>query len=213
MVMVKICGITRVEDLESTVKAGADFIGFVVNVPSSPRNIDINEATCLLSSLPSSVKSVIVTVPKSLKDLDKIMKLNPDYIQLHGETYLLMRSAEKVPKEKTIGVVNAKLPNALDIAVKYSELFGIVLLDSLKDSWLGGSGEPHDWRLSKIIRDRLYPKPIILAGGLTPENVADAVNIVKPYGVDVSTGVEAKPGVKDPEKVSKFIRRAKEAGI
>ncbi|MBO3809800.1 MAG: phosphoribosylanthranilate isomerase, partial [Candidatus Brockarchaeota archaeon] len=125
---------------------------------------------------------------------------------------LLINLAEKIHGENIIGAVNAKLPNALDLAMIYSKFFKMILVDSLKNNGLGGSGETHDWRLSRIIRDRLRPKPLILAGGLTPENVAVAVKIVKPYAVDVSTGVEASPGVKDPDKISRFIKRAKEAG-
>ncbi|MEM1557782.1 MAG: phosphoribosylanthranilate isomerase [Thermoproteota archaeon] len=211
MVRVKICGITRVEDLELAVNAGADFVGFVVNVPSSPRNLKHDAAARLISAIPTSIKSVVVTVSRNLEDLNSVMQLGADYIQLHGEPSLLTRFAEEARGKRVIGAVNARLPNALDLAVEYSKLFEMVLLDSSTDNGLGGSGKTHDWRLSRIIRDRLQPKPLVLAGGLTPENVATAVNIVKPYAVDVSTGVEARPGVKDPEKVLTFIRRAKEA--
>ncbi|MEM3712445.1 MAG: phosphoribosylanthranilate isomerase [Thermoproteota archaeon] len=212
MVRVKICGITKVEDLEFAVNAGADFVGFVVNVPSSPRNLKYDTAARLISAVPTSIKSVVVTVSRNLEDLNSVMQLGADYIQLHGEPSLIIRFAEEIRGERVIGAVNARLPNALELAVEYSKLFEMVLLDSLTDNGLGGSGKTHDWRLSRIIRDRLQPKPLVLAGGLTPENVVTAVNIVKPYAVDVSTGVEARPGVKDPEKVLTFIRRAKEAG-
>ncbi|MDW8034074.1 MAG: phosphoribosylanthranilate isomerase [Nitrososphaerota archaeon] len=209
MVRVKICGITRFEDLEFAVNAGADFVGFVVNTPFSPRNLKHDEATRLVSTVPSSVKSVVVTILRSLEEFNKIIQVGADYVQLHGEPSLLLRLAEENRGEGIIGAVNARLPNALDIAVKYSESFEMVLVDSLMDNGSGGSGKTHDWRRSRIIRDRLQPKPLILAGGLTPENVSTAVSIVKPYAVDVSTGVEAKPGIKDPEKVSMFIKRAK----
>ncbi|MBO3799503.1 MAG: phosphoribosylanthranilate isomerase [Candidatus Brockarchaeota archaeon] len=211
MVRVKICGITRVEDLEFVVNAGADFVGFVVNVPSSPRNLKHDAAARLISAVPTDVKSVVVTIPKSLEDLNSVIQLAADYIQLHGEPSLLIRLTEEFRGKGIIGAVNARLPNALDLAVEYSKIFDIVLLDSLMDNGSGGSGKTHDWELSRIIRERLQPKPLILAGGLTPENVAAAVRIVKPYAVDVSTGVEARPGIKDPRKVSMFIKRAKES--
>jgi len=131
---------------------------------------------------------------------------------LHGEPNLLMSLAQTLCMERVIGAVNARLPNALELALEYSKLFGMILVDSLRSNGLGGSGEAHDWMLSRIIRDRLQ-KPLILAGGLTPDNVATAVKIVKPYAVDVSTGVEANPGIKDPERVSMFIKRAKEAWV
>ncbi len=212
MVKVKICGITRFEDLEASVSAGADFVGFVVDVPSSPRNLDHRGAARLISTVPSSVKSVVVTVLRSPGDLRSIMELCADYVQLHGEPNLLMGLAEALHAEKAIGAVNARLPNALELALEYSKLFGMILVDSLRDNGLGGSGEAHDWGLSRIMRDRLQ-KPLILAGGLTPDNVATAVKIVNPYAVDVSTGVEASPGIKDPEKLSRFIKRAKEVRV
>jgi len=212
MVRVKICGITRFEDLEASVSAGADFVGFVVNVLSSPRNLDYKSAARLISAVPSSVKSVVVTVPRSTEDLRSIMELGADYVQLHGEPNSLMRLVEALYAERVIGAVNARLPNALGLALEYSRLFGMILVDSLRDNGLGGSGEAHDWRLSRIIRDVLQ-KPLILAGGLTPENVATAVKVVNPYAVDVSTGVETSPGIKDPEKLSRFIKRAREAGV
>jgi phosphoribosylanthranilate isomerase len=211
MVKVKICGITRFEDLEASISAGADFVGFVVNVPSSPRNLDYKSAARLISTVPSNVKSVAVTVLRSPEDLRSLMELGADYVQLHGELNLLM-SLAPLCAERAIGAVNAKLPNALELALECSKLFGMILVDSLRSNGLGGSGEAHDWGLSRIIRDRLQ-KPIILAGGLTPDNVATAVKIVNPYAVDVSTGVEASPGIKDSEKVSMFIKKAKEARV
>lgn len=210
MVKVKICGITRREDLEDAVSAGADIVGFIVDVPSSPRSLKHQDAAHLISTVPSSVKSVAVTVFRDLGSLIRVFDLGADYIQLHGEPSLLVNLAkEDLLKGSVIGVVNAKLPDALKLAVNYSKLFEIVLLDSLRNGGLGGSGEVHDWEVSRMIRDTIQPKPLILAGGLTPDNVGIAVSTVKPYGVDVSTGVEARPGVKDREKVFRFISEAK----
>lgn len=212
MVKVKICGITRIEDLEDAVSAGADIVGFIVDVPSSPRSLKRQDAAYLISMVPSSVSSVAVTVLRNLEGLKRVLDLGADYLQLHGEPSLLVNLAkESFLKGSVIGVVNAKLPNALELAVEYSKLFKIVLLDSLRNGGLGGSGEAHDWRASRMIRDAVQPRPLILAGGLTPDNVGIAVSTVKPYGVDVSTGVEACPGVKDREKVFKFVSEAKKA--
>jgi phosphoribosylanthranilate isomerase len=209
MVKVKICGITRIEDLELAVSAGADMLGFVVNVPSSLRNLSRREATRLISLVPSGVESVAVTVIREFKDLAGVIELDADYVQLHGDPLLLIKIAGWLSSKRVIGAVNARLPNALELATEYSKLFRVVLVDSLRDGGLGGSGETHDWTLSMRIRNTIFPKPLILAGGLTPENVVTAVSTVKPYAVDVSTGVEARPGVKDPEKVFRFIERAK----
>lgn len=162
--------------------------------------------------VPNSISSVAVTVLRDLESLKRVLDLGADYLQLRGEPSLLVNLAkEGFLREGVIGVVNAKLPNALELAVEYSKLFEIVLLDSLRNGCLGGSGETQDWRVSRMIRDAIQPKPLILAGGLTPENVRIAVSTVKPYGVDVSTGVEASPGVKDREKIFRFISEAKKA--
>ncbi|MGC8831842.1 MAG: phosphoribosylanthranilate isomerase [Thermoproteota archaeon] len=213
MVKVKICGITRREDLEDAVSAGADIVGFIVDVPSSPRSLKHQDAAHLISTVPSGVSSVAVTVLRDLESLMRVFDLGADYLQLHGEPSLLVNLAkEGFLKGSVIGVVNARLPSALKLAVDYSTLFEIVLLDSLRNGGLGGSGEAHDWRVSRMIRDAIQPRPLILAGGLTPDNVSIAVSTVKPYGVDVSTGVEAYPGVKDREKVFKFVSEAKKVG-
>ncbi len=213
MVKVKICGITRMEDLEDAISAGADIVGFIVDVPSSPRSLRNRDAAHLISMIPSSVSSVAVTVLRDLEGLKKVLDLGADYLQLHGEPSLLVNLAkEGFLRGDVIGVVNARFSNALELAVEYSGLFKMVLLDSLRNGGLGGSGEAHDWRVSRIIRDAIQPKPLILAGGLTPDNVGIAVSTVKPYGVDVSTGVETKPGVKDREKVFKFVSEAKKVG-
>ncbi|MEM2088443.1 MAG: phosphoribosylanthranilate isomerase [Thermoproteota archaeon] len=210
MVKVKICGITRMEDLEDAMSAGADIVGFIIDVPSSPRSLRRRDAAHLISMVPSSVSSVAVTVLRDLEGLKRVLDLGADYLQLHGEPSLLVNLAkEGFLRGSVIGVVNARFSNALELAVEYSGLFEIVLLDSLRNGCLGGSGEAHDWRVSRMIRDAIQPKPLILAGGLTPDNVGIAVSTVKPYGVDVSTGVETKPGVKDREKVFRFVSEAK----
>ena len=92
-----------------------------------------------------------------------------------------------------------------------SKKFDCVLLDSLTQGKYGGTGLTHDWTLSKHIRDLIYPVPLILAGGLSPNNVAEAVRMVNPYAVDVSSGVELKPGIKDNQKIVAFIKNAKDA--
>ncbi len=109
-----------------------------------------------------------------------------------------------------IGTVNATKPDAFNLAVEYSAKFESILLDSATDDKLGGTGLPHKWSISRRIRDEIYPTPLILAGGLDPQNVDEAIRKVKPYGVDVSTGVEVKPGIKDHVKIYDFVKKAKE---
>ncbi|MCX8153988.1 MAG: phosphoribosylanthranilate isomerase, partial [Candidatus Bathyarchaeota archaeon] len=187
-VKVKICGITRKEDLEAATTAGADAVGFVVGVASSPRNLSLAAAERLIRQVPPFVKSVLVTVPRSLDEFEAYEKLNPDAIQIHCENPYLVASVRlKLPNITLIGAVNARAPDALNSAVKMAKLFDAVLLDSFVGGKYGGTGVAHNWELSRQIRKAIYPKPLILAGGLTPENVADALHVVEPYAVDVSS--------------------------
>jgi len=212
-VRVKICGITSEKDLENAVAAGADAVGFVVNVPSSPRNISLEKAYELIRKVPVFVESVMVTIPENLDSLIRTYeKLKPTALQIHGEKLFnaeVMR--EKAFDAKLIAAINIGKNN--NLTGKLNELlkFDAVLLDSSVSGKYGGTGVTHDWVLSKKYKELIYPKPLILAGGLSPENVRDAIRIVQPYAVDVSSGVESSPGVKDPEKIFNFIKNAKEA--
>ena len=212
MVKVKICGLTREEDVEAAIDAGADSLGFVVGVPSSLRNITLSRAKELSSKIPENVNSVAVTVFKDLDELKRIYReLDTDFVQLHGSLYPFLESIVMLSfGRRIIRVVNAKAANALDLAGEYSRIFNAVLLDTAGVGGVGGTGVTHDWELSSRIRDAIQPFPLILAGGLTCENVGEAVRKVRPYGVDVSSGVEKSPGVKDHEKMFEFIRRVNE---
>lgn len=213
-VRVKICGITRKEDLDTAAVAGADAVGFVVGVASSPRNIALEKAEKLIRQVPPFVKSVLVTVPKSIDEFETYEKLNPDAIQIHGENLHAAASVRlKIPNILLIGAVNANLANVLDVVSRTAKIFDAVLLDSFADGRYGGTGIVHDWELSKRVKQVIHPKPLILAGGLNPENVAEAVRTVRPYAVDVSSGVERQPGIKDHQKIMEFIKNAKDVRI
>jgi len=213
-VRVKICGITRKEDLDAAVAAGADAVGFVVGVASSPRNIALEKAEKLIRQVPPFVKSVLVTVPRGIDEFEMYEKLNPDAIQIHGEKLHTAASVRlKIPNTLLIGAVNAKGANALDVVSKAAKIFDAVLLDSFANGRYGGTGIVHDWELSKRVKQAIHPKPLILAGGLTPENVAEAVRTVRPYAVDVSSGVELQPGIKDHKKIIEFIKNAKDVRV
>jgi phosphoribosylanthranilate isomerase len=211
-VKVKICGITRKEDLDAAATAGADAVGFVVGTAASPRNISIEKAEELFRQVPPFVKSVLVTVPTSFDELaETYEKLNPDVIQVHGKNLpAAVYVRLKFPKTPLIGAVNANSPNALETASRVSEMFDAVLLDSFVSGKYGGTGIVHDWELSKRVKQVIRPKPLILAGGLSPENVAEAVRTVQPYAVDVSSGVELQPGIKDHQKIVDFVKNAKD---
>ena len=212
MVRVKICGVTREEDLTTAVEAGADAIGLVVNVPTSPRNLTLREAKRLVSRVPIFVESVVVTVSSSPELLTEILEcLSPDAIQIHGgETPGFRLIREKLSGIRLIMAVSANSDAAIEKAAKISSSSDAILVDSYVEGKHGGTGVVHDWQLSKQIREAIAPKLLILAGGLTPENVGEAVDFVHPYAVDVSSGVEQHPGVKDPKKVFEFVKNAKE---
>jgi len=214
-VKVKICGITCEEDLKMVCNLGADAVGFIVGVPSSPRNLTLEKAKRLIRRVPIFVKSVLVTVPKSIEEILRLYtELRPDIIQIHGIIPLKISVLKRKGLNAfLVAAISVKSKNALQTAVKHARLFDAVLVDSYVAGRYGGTGVIHDWSVSKRIREAIHPKPLILAGGLNPENVKEAVKAVKPYAVDVSTGVELSPGIKDPEKVKAFIRNAKETAL
>jgi phosphoribosylanthranilate isomerase len=213
MVKVKICGITREDDLEMVVQAGADAVGFVVNVADSPRNLPLEKARDLIDKLPNDVDSVAVTVLNQLQKIEEInQKLNPSFIQLHGVP-IGLNCREKLPNLRLVIAINATSQNAVEEAIPHSEFADALLVDTCGVGELGGTGRTHNWNLSRKIRDAISPVPMILAGGLTPQNVDRAAIAVRPYGVDASTGVESRPGIKDPVKTAEFVRKAKEVKL
>lgn len=212
-VRVKICGITRKEDLVTAVTAGADAIGFVVGAASSPRNLTLDQAGRLMKRVPVFVERVAVTTSERIDFLVQIWKhLRPDSLQMHGQSLAVASALRKrMPNARLIRAVGVKDGNVNKADLELGEHFDAVLLDSFVQGQGGGTGVVHDWELSKRVKRMIDPIPLILAGGLEPENVQEAVRVVQPYAVDVSSGVEQRPGIKDPEKLYDFIRNAKEA--
>ncbi len=210
-VKVKICGITSREDLAVAEDAGADAVGFVVGVAASPRNLTLEKAKEIRQQASTTIEKFAVTVPTSIDFLVKLREeLKPDAIQIHGESISeasVLR--ERLRDVRLVKAVSAKPGGTVKAALTAAESFDAVLLDSFVHGKYGGTGVTHDWELSKRVKQAIYPTPLILAGGLTPENVKAAVQFVQPYCVDVSSGVELRPGVKDPKKVFEFVRNAK----
>jgi len=211
-VRVKICGLTREEDLAVAVSAGADAVGFLVGVPSSPRNLSLERAKTLLNKVPVFVDSVVVTPPKSVEWLLEVCeKLQPSAVQIHGKEQIdASKIRENTKSTRLIKTVYVTQDAVKDSVIEDLKTFDAVLLDSFVKGQYGGTGKVHDWKLSKRIKDLVAPVPVILAGGLKPENVTEAILAVKPYAVDVASGVEASPGVKDHEKVRAFVENAKQ---
>ncbi len=202
MVRVKICGITNENDASSAAGLGADALGFIF-YKGSKRYIDPKEAGRIISSLPPFVSAVGVFVNQSIEEIKEYARLSGiDTVQLHGDETPVF--CEEVPY-KMIKAVRVK--DAVNIAEV--ELYPVraILFDKHSDEMYGGTGSRFDWGVLKGLE---ISKKIILSGGLTPENVSQAVRLVKPYGVDVSTGVEDAPGKKNHEKMRKFIEAVKD---
>lgn len=210
MVKVKVCGITREEDVKASVEAGADALGFVVGFEDSPRNLSLKRAIRLIRVTPVFVTRVLVTPYKGYHELKTACEaLQPDAVQLYG------CSDVSLAREACLG---AKLIKPLDPSREKNversvEGYDAALLDRFDKDKLGGTGKEQDWGICKEVRRRLRNKPVILAGGLNQDNVIDAILTVRPYAVDVSSGVESKPGIKDRSKIAKFVAKAKEVDI
>jgi len=215
VVRVKICGITHKEDLVNAVNAGADAVGFIVEVPSSPRNLNLEKAEKLMKYVPIFVDCVAVTVPANIQILMEICeRLKPSYVQIHGDRRLdfsLIRSSH--PETGLIRALHVDSSKDVDDAVESSKFFDAILTDSLVEGKFGGTGITHNWKLSKRIKQAIYPKPLILSGGLNPGNIRNAIDVVQPHAVDVCSGVEQRQGIKDPSKILDFVKNAKEVYI
>lgn len=209
---VKICGITRLEDLYASVDAGADALGFIVDVPSSPRNLSLEKAEELMKETNIFVKKVAVTVFRSVDQIIKIYReLKPDVIQVHGGPLSVEEKLSLSKRVPVIKAISVRGENAIKEALEDARFFNAILADSYVPNKYGGAGATHDWSISRRIRNRISPKPLILAGGLNPRNVRDALLTVRPFAVDVSSGVESKPGVKDRGKIMAFIKEVRRA--
>lgn len=207
MTRVKICGITNKEDALMAVKAGADAIG-VINIRKSKRYVTLNKARELFECLPVFVSKVVVAIPKNLKEVLEIERTGANYIQLQGDESLdFIRRLKRKSKLAIIKKISVN-KNCLQNSKRYSKLVDAILLDTKVKGLLGGTGLVHDWKISQKVAQSLN-KPVILAGGLNPKNLKMAIEKVKPYAVDTSSGVELKVGKKSQKKVERFITIAK----
>jgi phosphoribosylanthranilate isomerase len=206
---VKICGHKTVEDAKHSAKLGADFIGVIVEVPvDTPRKISKEQAREIVRRLEPPAQGVMVVMPSTIDEAVELCEVvKPSFIQLHGE-----ESVEFVKELKD--EVPCKIIKALHVteeavkkAKEHAKFADMLLLDTASEK-AGGSGITHDWGISKRIIDEVEI-PVLLAGGLSPENVAEAIEAVQPYGVDTASGVEGPGGGKDFNKVNEFIRNSK----
>jgi len=205
MVRIKICGITNLEDAMAAIDFGADALGFVF-FQGSPRYIAPLQAANIISNLPPFIATVGVFVdetPQTIREIVSATGLN--VVQFHGnETPDACRSSHCAIK-----AIRVKSIDSLEPLKTYKGIVSAFLLDAYTPDVLGGTGLKFNWDIA--VEAKQFGR-IILAGGLTPDNVGDAILHVKPYGVDVSSGVEQEKGKKDHQKMKLFIERAKTAG-
>jgi phosphoribosylanthranilate isomerase len=201
-VRVKICGITRIQDLHAACEAGADALGFVF-YEKSPRHLTAASATALVRELPPFVQSVGLFVNAAPALIESILQVVPlDVLQFHGDETPADCARYGRPYIKAVRV--NRDTDLLKCAADFDAARGL-LLDAYVPGVPGGTGERFDWSLIPAS----LPKPVILSGGLTPDNVAEAIQRVHPWAVDVSSGVEASKGIKDANKIAQFIAKAK----
>ena len=213
LMRVKICGLMRPSDVDFAATQGADAIGFVVGTPISRRNLQLDKAKQLVKRVPIFTASVAVTAAADLKSLQRITKrLRTDALQLHRSNLQIIKAIRKAnPELSIITAVPIRNMESISAAESSSKFSDAIMAETPSEVGIGGTGRTHDWTLTSLLRTRIHPHPLILAGGLTSSNVRDAIQLVKPYGVDVSSGVENKAGVKDHRKMKEFIQMAKEA--
>lgn len=208
-VKVKICGITEPESCRVSCESGADFIGFVF-YPPSPRAITPENAAPLIESLPSHIGSVALFVNPTDAELEATLtKARTTHIQLHGaEDPARVKSIKtrfKLPIIKAIPVATA---DDIAAAHAYEDIADWLLFDT-KSTQHGGTGQSFDWNL---LKGKTFKKPVMLSGGLTADNVKEAIATLTPAALDISSGVESSKGVKDVAKIMNFIKEAKSNG-
>ena len=200
MVRIKICGITNLEDALLAAELGADALGFIF-YPKSPRKVATETTREIIAQLPPFVAAVGVFVDEEAAVVQELAaKVRLDWVQLHGQEspdYCLNLG------QRVIKGFRIKDETSLKELALYRGAVQAFLLDTYKPGQVGGTGESFDWRLAREARQ--YGQ-IILAGGLTPENVAQAIEVAQPQAVDAASGTEAAPGRKDPDKLRAFFK-------
>ena len=199
---IKICGFTNADNAREASLLGIDAIGLVF-YDKSPRHVDVESALEIVNALPPFINRVGLFVNADSSFIDEVLCEVPlDTLQFHGDESVLECTQYTMPFIKAVRVNQDT--NLTQIADDYHQANGL-LLDAFNKDAYGGTGEVFDWSLAKVDIDL----PIILAGGLNPDTVAEAIKQVNPYAVDVSSGVESEPGMKDITKIKQFIQRVR----
>jgi len=197
---IKICGITRLQDAVSAARFGADAVGFIF--ADSPREVTPEQAREIARAMPAGPERVGVFVNRPLDEIEEIVDYSGlDLVQLHGGEDPAYCS---ILGERAIKAL--RVTGSTDLTEIYKYACRAVLLDGYENASRGADVNGFDWRMVRVID---AGRPIIVAGGLTPENVGKAVATARPFGVDVSSGVETAPGIKDPVLIYRFIEKAR----
>ena len=196
---IKICGLTSKKEAEFLNTMDADFAGMVLFFEKSKRNISLDTAKCIISTLRADIKKVAVVVSPSKEQIEDICDCGFDYIQIHGNVEKDILDASRIPVLKAFNVNDI---DKVDYYESIDKIKGYVF-----DAAEPGSGKTFDWTM---LRDIKHSKLFFLAGGLTPDTVVKAIEIASPDGVDVSSGVEYDSGIgKDPDKIKRFIENVR----
>ena len=210
-VSVKICGITNTEDARLVLENGADMLGMIVDVPvASPRKIPLDKAVEIAHAVKRDIDLVAVLIPHTVQKVERVVQqLAPFAIQLHGfeSNDFLHAVRDAVPGVRIIKTVHVDETGAIHGGLPESDYLDFLLLDTVSRQ-IGGTGKTHNWATSARLVEQ-STVPVLLSGGLSPSNVCDAIRAVKPYGVDVASGVESSPGRKSKEKIERFVRNAR----
>jgi phosphoribosylanthranilate isomerase len=203
-VRVKICGITSPLDAKAAVEAGADALGFNF-YEKSPRYVDLRQAAGIIAKLPPFVSTVAVFVNPTLEKVQRVlMNCRIDSLQFHGDESPAFLA--QFPADKVIKALPVKDKASLK-GLKAFRQSAALLLDAYHPKLKGGTGKAFNWDLAK--QAKRFGRPVILAGGLNPQNVAEAVVQARPFAVDTASGVEISPGKKDAQKMRAFVANAK----
>jgi len=222
MTWVKICGITNLEDALTALDAGADALGFVF-YEKSPRKAEVGATREIVRQVPGKVEKVGVFVdhePGQVREIVAATGLT--LVQLHGKQLLDRVWNASLPAEQSVGVKkvipvvagDSLKQHGVAISEEARDKVFALLFDAQSNGSMGGTGTTFDWRGTRAMVQVISLKvPVIVAGGLNAGNVAEAIRLLQPFGVDVSSGVEARPGKKDPAKVSAFIQAVRGAKV
>ena len=213
-VRVKICGIRNLEEARLAVSFGTDALGFLVGLDyRTDDELDVQAAQRIIAEVPPFVSTVLVTHKVELEWVaNACIQSGCSTVQLHGDYPLdqIPGLRKRIPNVRIIKAVNVVDETAISRAIAAAQQADAVLLDSRTATRIGGTGHTHDWSISARIV-KAIDKPVILAGGLKPENVVQSIEVVKPFAVDVNSGVQFPDGSKSPQRVEDFINLARKS--